>query len=87
MEKGCIITAHIYCGGAAMTDETKEFNPEALKQHIARLEKRLTILENRTKFNDIALINAVDRIDHETLQKGIKDAKLITGWEEEIPQE
>ena len=66
-----------------MTDETKEFNREALEQRIDRLEKQLVDLKNRSRFNDIALINAVDRISAEALQKGVKDAKILTGLEEE----
>ncbi len=53
-----------------------------MEERIARLEKLHNSLEQRTRFNQIALVNAVERINAKALQKGTEDAKLITGLAE-----
>ena len=65
-----------------MANETEEFNRETLEQRIDRLEKKLIALENRSRFNQVAVVNAIDRINPDALERGKRDAKLITGWEE-----
>lgn len=62
-------------------DELEELKRE-IEERIARLEKLHNSLDQRARFNQIALVNAVERINAKALQKGTEDAKLITGLAE-----
>lgn len=61
-----------------MPNETEE-----LKREIARLQKSLNTLEQRTRFNQIAVVTALDKIDATALPRGKEAAQLLTGLEEE----
>ena len=61
-----------------MSNETEE-----LKREVARLQKLLDSLEQRTRFNQIAVVTALDKIDATALPRGKEAAQLLTGLEEE----
>lgn len=54
-----------------------------MEERIVRLEKLLNSLEKRSRYNQIALVSAIDKIDPTALPRGQGTAKLITGLEEE----
>lgn len=63
-------------------EELEKLNRE-IEERIARLEKLHNSLEKRSRYNQIALVSAIDKIDATALPRGRGTAQLLTGLEEE----